>query len=224
MIPKKLFLTYSSENLPQRYRSNLKRWKEVCVDWEVHFFTDEKIYQLFKQYFAEHYADVVKIPYGAMLADFFRYAVLYIYGGLYTDIDTAPLKRIPEEWLSYDAVIGHEVQAKDCTFFCQWTLLSRPGYSLFSKALNGAIKRLRENQYFGEKILEISGPLFFTEIVKRYQDQSNLLLLDADFFARCPEAGLPFTERSVVQHQFDGELTWKLKRKFSHLRLNLGGL
>lgn len=48
-------------------------------------------------------------PYGVMKADFWRYAVMYVYGGLYADIDAISVKPI-DEWLdpSCTAVIGLE--------------------------------------------------------------------------------------------------------------------
>lgn len=224
MIPKKLYFTFSSENLPDCYQQNIDQWKEMHPDWEISLFTDEKIYQLFEKYFPQYYQDILNINCGPMLADFFRYAVLYIDGGVYTDIDTKPLKKIPEEWLTYGAVIGHEVQTKHHTFFCQWTLLSQKGYPLFKKALNQAFQKLKFYRYSSKKILEISGPLFFTKIVNQFSKYPDLLLLDHDYFARCPQANLPFTNRSVVEHQFHGELTWKLQQKLPHIRLNLEGL
>jgi mannosyltransferase OCH1-like enzyme len=39
-------------------------------------------------------------PKGVMKADFWRYAVLYFYGGVYTDIDTDPYKSI-RDWPHY---------------------------------------------------------------------------------------------------------------------------
>jgi mannosyltransferase OCH1-like enzyme len=39
-------------------------------------------------------------PIGVMRADFWRYAILYIYGGIYLDIDTQPLLSI-EKWEYY---------------------------------------------------------------------------------------------------------------------------
>jgi len=223
MIPKKLHFTYASEDLPERYQKNLKAWKRACPSWEFCFYSDKKVYQFFKEHFSQYYAELQKVTCGAMLADFFRYAVLYVYGGLYADIDTIPLKEIPQEWLSFSSVIGHEVQTENWEFFCQWTLLSKPKNPLFKEALEKAFQKFKALDYCVDnvdKVLETAGPLFFTSIVKKHRNDPGLLLLDTDYFAKCPEAGLPFTEKSVVRHQFDGEFAWKLNFEVPHFRLN----
>ncbi|MCB1066746.1 MAG: alpha-mannosyltransferase [Simkania sp.] len=226
-IPKKLHLTFATEELPERYQRNLEAWRSACHDWEICFYTDDEVYALFKEHFPQYYEILPQIPCGAMLADFFRYAVLYVHGGMYTDMDTYPLKFLPEKWLSASSVIGYEVQTKAVEVFCQWTMLSKPKYPLFKEALEQAFQKFIKNLGcidHPDQVLETTGPLFFSSIVNQYRFDPELLLLETDYFARCPEAGLPFTERSFVRHQFDGEWTWKLSLACPQLRLNRGGL
>lgn len=226
-IPKKLHLTYATDQLPERYQNNLSAWKAACPNWELCFYSDEKVYELFQEYFPLYYEEITKISLGAMLADFFRYAVLYVHGGMYTDIDTIPLKAIPEKWLEASSVIGYEVQTKEVEFFCQWTLLSKPKHPLFLEALQKAFQKYRELEGcldHPDQVLETTGPVFFSSIVNKHRQDPGLRLLETEYFAHCPEAGLPFTERSVIRHQFDGELTWKMALACPQLRLNRGGL
>ena len=46
--------------------------------------------------------------------------------------------------------------------------------------------------------------------------------LDADYFGAHPEVGFPLTDRSVVQHQFDGEQGWIMNITLPHISLNKG--
>jgi len=208
-IPKKLHFTYKNENLPEKYRENLSRWKDLCPDWELHFYSDSAVYQLFEQHFPEYVEELPKIPCGAMLADVFRYAALYVHGGMYSDIDTVPLMRIPDEWLSYEAVIGYEYQVdkfpellsglwKYEEIFCQWTFLSSPKNPLFKEALDRAIQKLRSAKFIVEKrvdVLKLTGPLLFSSVAKKYKTNPNFLILDADFFACDPSKHFDLTER-----------------------------
>ncbi|WP_420421673.1 glycosyltransferase family 32 protein [Simkania sp.] len=232
-IPKKLHFTFATDQLPERYQRNLEVWRSVCPEWEICFYTDKDVYALFEEHFPEYFDVLPKIPYGAMLADFFRYAVLYIQGGLYSDIDTTPLKPIPEEWLAFDGVIGYEYQPskfpgsyrfpwKDKELLCQWTLLSKPGYFLFKEALEEAFRRLEKFDFQAMSITDVlytSGPLLLTDIALPYQKRKELLTLDADFFGCREDENLPFTKRSVIAHQRDGKDRWMVQVKLPHLNL-----
>ena len=181
MIPKKLHFIYTRKSLPlpEKYEKNIKEWQRLCPDWEVHLYTDEEIQNIFNLHFPEYVEELPKIPIGAMVADVFRYAVIYLYGGMYNDIDTVPLKKIPEHWLNYDAVIGYEYQPdqfpqllsplwKYDPIFCQWSFLSHPKNPLFKEALDSAFHRLREASFTPKKqvdVLNLTGPLLFTSVV-----------------------------------------------------------
>lgn len=233
MIPKKLHFTYATKELPARYQDNLKVWQQVCPDWEMCFYSDQDIYQLFEEYFPQYFEIVPKIPYGAMLADFFRYAILYVEGGLYSDIDTIPLKELPKEWLNYEAVLGYEYQPSkfpdsfrhpwnEKEFLCQWTLLSKPGNFLFKEALEEAFRRLEKLEFQAKSIfdgLHTAGPLLLTDVVLPYQRKKELLILDADFFGCREDEHFPFTDRSVIAHQCDGKDRWMVQVKMPHLKL-----
>jgi mannosyltransferase OCH1-like enzyme len=52
-------------------------------------FYQGNVVRMFKEY-----------PIGVMRADFWRYAILYIYGGIYMDIDTSPLLTV-DKWKNY---------------------------------------------------------------------------------------------------------------------------
>ena len=75
-------------------------------------------------------------------ADLLRYLVMYIEGGIYTDIDVEALKPIksfiPERWneRDVDMIVGievdqpefhnHSVLGTKCMSFCQWTFMCKP--------------------------------------------------------------------------------------------------
>ena len=213
MVPKKLHFTYKKSKLPEKYQANLAQWGEFCPEWELYYYTDEDIQAYFDCEFPEYAQELQKIPPGTMVADVFRYAVLYKDGGLYSDIDTIPLKGIPDEWLKFDAVIGYECQpdkfpqllsgVQNLTVtYCQWTFLSSPGNPLFKEALDRSFQGLREVDFAPE--IHLVGSPLFTSVVKDFQEKGNNLILDADYFATDPRKKFPQTERSVIQHQFDG--------------------
>jgi len=229
MIPKKLHFTYKTECVPEKFQRNLNLWKKMCPDWEMHYYSDAMIFDFFEEHFPEYLSDISRITLGAVLADVFRYALLYIHGGMYTDMDTIPLKKIPMDWLHYQTVLGYEFQlGKGSADFryrhdviCQWTMLTVPKNPLFKEALNKCIQNLREiNFHFSvsREVLHATGPLLFTSIANNYLHVDETLVLDMEIFGSFPET-LPVSERSIVEHQYHGEHGWTLGIKFPHIRL-----
>lgn len=233
MIPKKLHFTFATSELPKVYQDNLRCWRKMCPNWEFCFYTDEKVYAFFKEYFPQYYENLPKVPCGAMLADFFRYAVLYIYGGLYSDIDTFPLQKISEKWLEYTCVLGYEYQPSkfpasfrhpwyEQEFMCQWTLLGAPGCFLYKEALEVGFQRLQKQDYQVKSIYEVlhtTGPLLITDVAKKYLTSKEYLFLDADYFGCREDEHFSFTERSVIHHQCHGKSSWMIEIKMPHLNL-----
>ena len=231
MIPKKIYFTYANDKPPALYICNLKQWASYCPEWEIHYFSDQKIFQFFKKHFPEYGEDVLKIPLGAALADVFRYAILYVQGGMYTDIDTIPLRAIPEKWLSYQTVIGYEFQpskfpqilkdqSESKDLFCQWTLLAAPKVSLFKEALDASFSRLRKANFTFqsvESVYETTGPVSFSAIVEKHLPSDKILLLDMDYFA-VYDKYLNVTDRTVVKHLFHGYEGWKCEIDCPQLR------
>ena len=211
-IPRIIHFTYKTANLPSNYAHNVSLWAST-TGWPVKVYGDKDVYMFFLQHFPQYYADVQKISIGAVLADVFRYGVLYIKGGMYTDMDTVPYRPIPNEWRKYRAVVGYEYQPEKFpgitgytgkAEICQWTLFSSPGYPLFKEALDQCMVNLQNVQFKisgVENILKATGPHLLTTLLKKYKNDASILVLDADYFG-CPK--IPASPNSLVMHLFHG--------------------
>lgn len=231
MIPKKLFFTYKTDDIPRFYQENLKRWQSYCSDWEMLYYSDQKVFSFFKKHFPEYAEDLQKISHGAVIADLFRYAVLYIHGGMYNDIDTIPLKKIPDEWLRSKSVVGYEYQPSqfDCVLvpsfssdtLCQWSLLSEPENPLFKEALDQSIERIRKKKHTFKTVidvLEATGPLLFTQIAQPYLKNPDYLFLDMDVFSPIHLKKVSL-DQCVVFHQYHGRSGWKMELQCPHIKI-----
>lgn len=95
MIPKIIHACWlGSAEMPQVYKNYIEGWKKLNPDFEVKVWTDND--------FEEYYDDSLfvrdcleKKKYG-FLADYFRFTVLYKFGGIYIDTDVEMLKPISE--------------------------------------------------------------------------------------------------------------------------------
>ena len=230
MIPKKLYFTYKSHELPDRYKKNLNIWNFFCHDWEFYLYSNKQVISFFKTYFPHYLSDIKKIKQGVVLADVFRYAVIFQFGGMYSDVDTFPLKPIPDSWLSKECVIGYEYQpskfkgTKPKSFtkdtLCQWTFLAKPNHPLFKEALDTCINKLREKNFYLNSIqdvLETTGPISFTEVAQKYLKSPKIHVLDVDVVAPIRTESRDYS-KCVVVHQFHGGKDWKSEIKLPHIK------
>ncbi|KAI0471186.1 hypothetical protein F4859DRAFT_505087 [Xylaria cf. heliscus] len=147
----------------------------------THFSGDKKITKAWRN---------LKNP--GVKSDLLRYLILFIEGGIYTDIDTEALRPIDSwipkefrdttnvivgiEWDQLDggpwADIPHRLQ------FCQWTIAAAPGHPLFMKmayhaidslerfaAEHGTSETLSDLELSSVEVMMSSGPASWTDVV-----------------------------------------------------------
>ena len=69
-------------------------YKEIYTDYQIILYDNNDIYNLVNRYYPEHLTIIKSIKNGAVLADIFRYLILYLEGGIYSDLDCYPLKHV----------------------------------------------------------------------------------------------------------------------------------
>ena len=86
-IPKKIFQTWETNQVTPGMYDAVYTWIDKNPDWEYHFFDKDDRRNFIKDNFPKKVLDAYDnlIP-GAYKADLWRYCVLYIHGGVYTDI------------------------------------------------------------------------------------------------------------------------------------------
>lgn len=127
-------------------------------------------------------------------ADFLRFLVLALEGGVYTDADTKmvrPLKDwVPDEFkASTKLIVGLEADALDepklisgTTYrvqLCQWTMAGAPGHPVFWKMVDRILDKVAERValhregFSGKDVLKMGGPAGWTEIIYEHVRQTT---------------------------------------------------
>lgn len=93
-IPKTLFITY--KNISAIPALTLARWKYLNPDYEVKLYDDKQCSETMSE--IGPWAEILfnRIKDGPIKADLWRVAILYLYGGVYVDVDSFPLLPIKE--------------------------------------------------------------------------------------------------------------------------------
>ncbi len=168
-FPKIIWQTWkvspSSKEFPERLRKWQIRWNEQNPNYRHILLDDEQA----KEFVEKEYKNIKEIidtynalPTQLLKADLLRYLIGYAKGGVYTDIDTAPLEAI-DNWKSTKQddkdrsigfVIGVEVDPDREDWykyyarqlqFCQWTFQVKPGHPLLREVIARVIELTQQN-------------------------------------------------------------------------------
>ena len=103
-IPKIIFQTWETKDLSPVLNTSIDLIKINNIDYQHYLFDAKDRYDFIKDNFSDKILKVYDsiIP-GALKSDFWRYCILYIYGGIYCDIDMICMN-------SFDNVIKDDIE------------------------------------------------------------------------------------------------------------------
>lgn len=226
-IPRVIHQIYfSNKPMSDALKSNIEALKRMNPEWE-HRLYDERSMRL---YLEQNYSsavtrrfDKLNPAYGAALADFFRYLVLYRSGGVYLDIKSSarfPFDRVIarddqyliSQWRNNEdgrfkgwgvhPEIGHVPGGE----FQQWNLAAAPGHPFLKAVIENIIRNidvynpaLHGTGQLG--VLRVTGPIAYTLAIAPILGQHPHKFVDAE-----EDLGLSYSI-------FDGESHAKLFRE-----------
>lgn len=90
-IPKVIYQSWKTKDLPEKMKEVVENTKKMNPEYSYELWDDKDCHDFLLKHFGQNYANAfdVLIP-GAFKCDFWRYAVLYVNGGVYMDMDMTP--------------------------------------------------------------------------------------------------------------------------------------
>jgi mannosyltransferase OCH1-like enzyme len=146
--------------MPQQIIDNIQRWRLPDHNFYVH--DDEAVNRLlWETYWPEFpHLNLLRpcLISGAALADLWRYLVLYQYGGIYADIDSAPGHLFKNGTVIADDDDAWFVVERIGTL-SQYFMASSPKHPLMHFAVTVTLRRLLEVQVIGKQYVPyVTGP------------------------------------------------------------------
>lgn len=163
MIEKNIFQTFINKDLPEPVVDLVNYLKYKNKSYNYYFYTDEDILDFIKTNFSnEIFNSYCRLQIGAAKADFWRYLVLYKYGGVYLDIDSFINADLDTFILNDDrAIVTRE---NNYGHFVQWCLICKSGHPILKYTIENVIKKICENK---EKRLNyLTGPPVLSESIE----------------------------------------------------------
>ena len=179
-IPKILHQTWKTKTIPTKFQQWRKSWLTNHPDWEVYpIWSDQDNLNLVQRYFPELMDTYTSFPHHILRVDFVRYLMMYIYGGVYADLDLESLKSMntilqqgqgqgqgkkPHIVLGMESV---DTETIDISF-----IASVPYHKLWLRVARAAIvadglERVRD-------VLHITGNKMFTAMVNEELQRSDI--------------------------------------------------
>ena len=148
-------------------------------------------------------------------ADLLRYLVMYVEGGVYTDIDVEALRPVdkfipkPYDERDLDMVVGveidqplfnnHSILGKKSQSFCQWTFMAKPRLPVMMRLVNNIVKWLDEvakKQNKGiadiyldfDEVISGTGPSAFTNAIMAEMSLKDHVTVQWDSFHNLDES------------------------------------
>lgn len=166
-IPRIIWQTFKSSDPPPWIVEKRETWVHFAPSFDVRVHTDEEVDSLLRMNFPTRmYSMFKRMPLPVMKADLWRYAVIYLYGGVYADSDTTANTQV-SRWLDpdCDVVIGLE----NWEHICNWVFAATARHPLFEYVLNFIAKRFEDDFHestFRERhdfVHYFTGPGVFTD-------------------------------------------------------------
>lgn len=168
VIPKKIWQTYKTnfEDLPEYAMDAAVTWRDRNHDWEYNYMSDNDVLDFVSDHFDGSWVKIFNsCPLGVMKADIWRVMVLYVYGGMYTDLDT--ICKIPASgW--FDPISDKRiiVNAEHEVHIQQWTFLSEAGHPILAHILENMHKAFNNPDYSNPHFVHaMTGPGIFTKSI-----------------------------------------------------------
>jgi mannosyltransferase OCH1-like enzyme len=166
-IPHKIWQTYITTELPEQAQKCQETWFDQ-PGFKYNFMNDSQIDFFIKKHFkTDVYKAFKKLPLGVMKADFWRYCVLYKYGGVYSDIDSVLVKPFAEWGIKNEdkLIIGLE----DNIHFCQWTIACVPKHPILWNVIETITEETLEGLDTTDKhfVHKYTGPGVWTRVIKK---------------------------------------------------------
>ena len=176
MIPKNIFQSWYTKELDSVTQERINKMKTINPHWKHYIYDDQEIDKFVNEHFKGMIADSYnKLNIIVAKVDFWRYLILYKYGGVYLDMDSSidkPLDNLIND--NDDAIITCE---NNRDLYVQWGLIFNKNHVILKKTVDYIIHNIRNNA-FPNNIHKMTGPTVYSQAINEvYKSMYNKPLI-----------------------------------------------
>lgn len=215
LIPKVIYQSWKTKNLDGLMSDNVKSIKDMNPEYEYKLCDDADCRKFLLDNFGVNYANAFDslIP-GAFKCDFWRYAVLYMNGGVYLDMDIKPLypfRDILSDSDEFLSVADQKNGIDGTTGIYQAFIACRPKHPILLYSLNLTFANIVTRR-LSVNTLDITGPtvmgnafnLYFNKADTYSNITSGKYGDSIRLFRMNPKYTFDLDDRIVFNNKYDG--------------------
>lgn len=169
MIPKTIYQTWHSKEVPAPIQDEIDEMMEINKGWKREMYDDNDIETFIGENFDSNTLNIYKrLNIGAAKADLWRYMVLYKYGGVYLDIDSIIKKPLDDLIKDDDQLIVTREGNKG--FFVQWCLMCEKGNKVMEECIKECLYNIENLE--SNDIHVITGPTVYRNVLEKLYGKS----------------------------------------------------
>jgi len=174
-IPKIIFQTWKTHDVPDQWKNAQLSVKEKNKDWKYVLLSDEDNLEIVKKNFPNFLSYYINFKYNIQRADAIRYMVLYLYGGVYLDLDYESIKPFGTIILENGKEVGL-IKSSNIDCITNSFLCSRKGSNFWLKCIE-EMKKPYKWWYLTKhlKIMYSTGPLMVDRVYRKNKQKIQLL-------------------------------------------------
>ncbi len=167
-IPKIIHQTWKTEEIPAEWKDAVYSCKLKNPDYKYILWTDKLMEEFVKYKFPDFYKTYMGYPHNIQRCDAFRYLVLYIYGGIYLDMDIVCKKNL-DPLLSYELVLTKS--ANTTLAFTNMFFMATPYHPFMKFCIEELPNFAYSYALFGKHlyVFNSTGPFFLTNMLGEYK-------------------------------------------------------
>ena len=163
MIEKNIFQSWYTKNLDPLLQKQIDYFKQLNPEYTYHLYNDNDMDNFVNQHFYGEVAECYnKLNIIVAKVDFWRYLILYKYGGVYLDMDSSiekPLHKLIKD--EDQAIITAEGNPN---LYVQWALIFSKQHPILKKTIELICINIKNNSY-PNNIHKMTGPTVYTEAI-----------------------------------------------------------
>ena len=165
-IPKIIMQSWKTREIPEHWEESPKSIAKVMPDWKYILMTDEDNRKMVKEHFPDFLECYDSLPYHIQRVDCARYCFLYLYGGIYIDLDFLCKKDLSPLFQSGDIFLVSSGNVSG--YYTNSFMASKPRNKFWLELLE-EVKKPAKWWYIGKHIFVMSqsGPICLSRVANR---------------------------------------------------------
>jgi mannosyltransferase OCH1-like enzyme len=200
LISYNVFLTWHTKDIPYHMKKNIEQIKNDNPEFNVQLYDDNDNIKFLEENFeidvVEAYKELVPNSYKS---DLFRFAVLYIYGGIYLDVKMYPINNFKlkelvksEHYVEDNFYDGHPG-------IYTAVMVIKKGNPLMLDIVNQIVINVKNRDY-SQRVLGITGPKLYYEKYQEKKDVYKLPIIDMKHYYDDSGAVIEWNGKKIMTH------------------------